>query len=173
MQLWVNKLGKDVTVVAVFINQRKLKEIHETTNRKINMKFKRTLIMGVAMAIFGFAAMAQDRVYTRVNGQFHGEFKFWDSKDELGVRFISYVGQDPCNKGFMKLAKSVQSGAIVFTTDKKMPGCPNHQYIFPDGDLSIGYWATASIGGEFLPVNEAIAALKARPQGATPLILKK
>lgn len=145
-----------------------------TTEANNDMKFKSTFTIGIIVAILGFAAMAQDRVYRRVVQGMHIDYAFWDSKEELGFRLrTSIPTQDPCFKEFYKLTKSVENGVILFTTDKKIAGCLNQRFMFPDGDLSMGFQQNASVDNTFTQAIEKIDELKARPQGGTPLILKK
>lgn len=137
------------------------------------MKFKHTFTIGIVVAMLGFAAMAQDRVYARFNNNVYLKYEFWDSKEELGFRVFSPIGtQDPCFKEFYKLTKSVESDAILFTTDKKIAGCLNQRFMFPNSDLSAGYVQGALPSGEFTPVKEMLATWKSK--GINPsLIMKK
>ena len=144
------------------------------------MKFTNKLLVAAMVAMMGVVAVAQDRKYERsvplINvppGQRSTvEYHFTDSEGEVGFRYItSYPRPTPCNDGFIKLVKSVELGATLYTTVDLIRTCPLRRFVFPNGDLSSGYVQGELSEGVFAPVLEKMAEWESK--GIKPSLILK
>ena len=127
------------------------------------MKTLNKLALALAMAATCLAAVADPvRTYERAGRNLDGlaykvHFKLHDSDDGVGYYYVPPArSDDPCTKGFIKMTKSAEANAIIFTGENKLPTCASRRFVFRNGDMSAGYLQFAPAGSTHKSVSESL-----------------